>query len=72
MSENTPKKAAKVRTSITISPCTLERVRRICESGAVSVSSYIEDAVLGRMGPEAVVPKERSRQLDLFTSPGEE
>lgn len=49
MSENKSKKDVKVRTSITISPEVLEQVRRVCERGAVSVSSFMEEAVVAHM-----------------------
>lgn len=47
--EVTTKKEAKMRTSITISPEVLEKLRKVCETGGVSVSSYIEKAVTAAM-----------------------
>ncbi|NJL53685.1 hypothetical protein HC928_00060 [bacterium] len=40
------KKEAKVRTSITISPDVLAKLRTHCESKGVSVSSFIEKSVI--------------------------
>lgn len=45
----TTKKEAKMRTSITISPAVLEKLRTVCETSGVSVSSYIEKAVTAAM-----------------------
>jgi len=45
MSENETKKEAKVRTSITINPDVLDRVRQVCEDKARSVSSFIEESL---------------------------
>lgn len=43
------KKESKVRTSITVSPTVLEAVRKLCESKSISVSSFIEGALVNAL-----------------------
>jgi hypothetical protein len=47
--EEKQKKEAKTRTSITIDPTVLETLKKHCESVNVSVSAFIESAVVSAL-----------------------
>lgn len=52
--ENETKKEAKTRTSITMTPSVLEQLRAHCESRSMSVSAFIEKAVVAQLSTSDV------------------